>query len=439
MKKPISGNDHNPTAPFPLVILNILCQFSCMKNFTATIHLTITLLLGSVASASEKTPPPKTVTSDSSYSTELSLRFKSDKVHLRAGPGVRYSVTKRLDGAFSQRATLIRQEENWIKVRFEGQDHWVHKTMVDRNLTPPALMVLFKSPTVTLRSGPSEKSPITRVLEDAQYRVVVPVKKSGDWVQLIFEKKPYWAHSSEILSNPNESWNSGVSHSVAEDQFTFIEERKLEAASGSPSAMELVGSFYENQTSLHLEMAYMWLSLARDMAPPEEKARIQKHLDEGVISKLRDSDVAFAEQRIERCQVNKDCGETRRRVFGGVSEEPQRNEKKVTNAPQLSDDLLKRGRTAGELYRLCKNASLRSQHACKEYLLGVGEAIYWSEWQHSGKKRTFCIRKTQKQAAIPNIKNAFLREIVDHPEMSTMPAAPAVLVAMRKEFPCPER
>jgi hypothetical protein len=58
MKKPISGNDYNPTAPFPLVILNILCQFSCMKNFTATIHLTITLLLGSVASASEKTPPP---------------------------------------------------------------------------------------------------------------------------------------------------------------------------------------------------------------------------------------------------------------------------------------------------------------------------------------------------------------------------------------------
>jgi hypothetical protein len=311
--------------------------------------------------------------------------------------------------------------------------------MVDRNLTPPALRILFKSPTVTLRSGPSEKSPITRVLEDAQYRVVVPVKKSGDWVQLIFEKKSYWAHSSEILSNSNESWASGVSYSVAEDQLTYIEERKLEAASGSPSAMELVGSFYENQTNLHLEMAYMWLSLARDTAPPEEKARIQKHLDERVIPKLRDSEIAFAKEKVRRCRSNRDCGETRRRVFGAISEEAQSKVRKQGKPPLLTDEILKRGRSAGELYRLCKNVSLKSQHACKEYLLGVGEAIYWSEWKHGGKKRTFCIRKTQRQATIPKIKKAFLREIVDQPEMSKMPAAPAVLFAMRREFPCSEK
>ena len=112
---------------------------------------------------------------------------------------------------------------------------------------------------------------------------------------------------------------------------------------------------------------------------------------------------------------------------------------KQANPSLLTDEILKRGRSAGQLYRLCKNVSRESQHACREYLLGVGEAIYWSEWKHGGKKRTFCIRKTQRQAAIPNIKNAFLKEIIDHPEMSKMPAAPAVLVAMRKEFPCSER
>ena len=409
-----------------------------MRNLTATLCLSIAVVLGNTGCAPDKTQHPTIGTSQpTNHTTELSLKFTSDNIHLRAGPGIRYPVTKRLDGAFSQNATLLSQEGNWLKVRFEGRDHWVHSSMVDRNRTPQAGEIVFKSSTVNLRSGPGEQFPITRALEDAQYRRGVPIKRSGDWIRLIFDKRSYWAHSSAVIGNPNEPRLSEDAHDLADNQLSVIEEMKVRAALGDPKEMELVGLSYEIQKNLHLEMAYMWLSLARDTAPPEEKARIQKHLDERLIPKLRDSDVAFAEKRIERCQVNKDCGETRRRVFGGVSEEPQRNEKKVTNAPQLSDDLLKRGRTAGDLYRLCKNASLRSRHACKEYLLGVGEAIYWSEWQLSGETRTFCIRKPKAQTAIPTIRNAFLKEIQDRPEISTMPAAPAVLLVLRKLFPCP--
>ena len=225
-----------------------------MKNLTTTLCLTIAVLLGSTACAADKTQPPTIGTSHStSHTTELSLKFTSDKVHLRAGPGVRYPVTKRLDGANALSATLISQEENWIKVRFKGQDHWVHGSMVDRNLTPRARRILYKSSTVNLRSGPGEKFPITRVLEDAQYRIGVPVKRSGDWIRLIFDKRSYWAHSSTIISNPNEAWPSEDAHDLADNQLSFIEERKVQAALGDPKEMELVGSFYESQSNLHLE------------------------------------------------------------------------------------------------------------------------------------------------------------------------------------------
>ena len=81
--------------------------------------------------------------------------------------------------------------------------------------------------------------------------------------------------------------------------------------------MNIVGGIYGGYENLHLQMSYMWLSLAIEKAAPTDKNRIKKHLEEFIIPKLRDSDIASAEKRIKRCKESKyrDCGETSMKVF----------------------------------------------------------------------------------------------------------------------------
>ena len=72
---------------------------------------------------------------------------------------------------------------------------------------------------------------------------------------------------------------------------------------------------YEHQKNLPLEMSYMWLSLAMENAALTDKKRIKKHLEEFIIPKLRDPEIANAQKRMKRCKKFKDCGDTRMRVF----------------------------------------------------------------------------------------------------------------------------
>ena len=62
-------------------------------------------------------------------------------------------------------------------------------------------------------------------------------------------------------------------------------------------------------------MYYMWLSLAMGNAALTDKKRIRKYLEEFIIPKLRDPEIAIAEKRMNRCRKFKDCGETRMGVF----------------------------------------------------------------------------------------------------------------------------
>ena len=62
-------------------------------------------------------------------------------------------------------------------------------------------------------------------------------------------------------------------------------------------------------------MSYMWLSLAMGNAALTDKNRIRKYLEEFIIPKLHDFDIARAEKKIKRCRKFKDCGETRMGVF----------------------------------------------------------------------------------------------------------------------------
>ena len=86
----------------------------------------------------------------------------------------------------------------------------------------------------------------------------------------------------------------------------------MNAAAGDPKAMRMMGLFYGEHNKLHLEMSYMWLSLSMENAAPKDKVFIRKHLDEYIIPKLRDFDIASAEKKIKWCKKSnyRDCADT---------------------------------------------------------------------------------------------------------------------------------
>ena len=176
--------------------------------------------------------------------------------------------------------------------------------------------VLFKVSDVNLRSGPGTRFPISKVLKDAKFRRAVPFGEFENWVHIVFDKHPYWVHSALIQQYKSRAI-SPKSADQGANQLTFFEEIKMQAAAGDPKAMKMVSGVYEHSKNLHLEMSYMWLSLAMKNAALTDKKRIKKHLEELIIPKLRDPEIANAQKRMKRCKKFKDCGETRMRVFQG--------------------------------------------------------------------------------------------------------------------------
>ena len=302
--------------PFSLPIPDILCQTFLMKNLTSILSVSLVALFGVISCAPNTASPPKITTSNATpYQSELSVKFNADKVDLRSGPSLRNSITRRLDKGRNIQATLIKQEKNWIKIGLDGEHHWVHQLMVNKNLTPPIGQFIFNSSTINLRSEPSEQTPAARVLKNARYRIGVPLKKSGEWIRVIFEKRPYWVRSSEVDLNSYHPWSRSYRGNHVNDGLSFMDEMKRKALTGDSGAMEMVGLFYEQQDTVHLEMSYMWLSLAMEKASPEKRVEIQKHLDERVIPKLSDFGIKSAIKRMERCREKNDCDDTQRRVF----------------------------------------------------------------------------------------------------------------------------
>ena len=287
-----------------------------MKNLTAMISMSLIALFGVTSCTPNTASPPKITTSNATpYQSELSVRFNADKVHLRSGPSIKNSITRRLYKGRNIQATLIKQEKNWIQIGLDGEHHWVHRLMVNKNFTPPSGKFIFRSSTVSLLSGPSDKSSTVRVLKNARYRIGVPLKKSGEWIRVIFEKRPYWVRSSDVDLNPSHRWSRSHRGNQVSDGLSFIDKMKRKASTGDAGAMEMVGLFYEQQDTVHLEMSYMWLSLAMEKSSPEKRVEIQKHLDERVIPKLSDFGIKSAIKRMERCREKKDCDVTQRRVF----------------------------------------------------------------------------------------------------------------------------
>jgi len=106
-----------------------------MRNLTATLCLTIAVLLGSAACAPNSGPKSKSSSdaiSEKSKS-ELQVLFRVSDVNLRSGPGTRFPVKRVLENAKGSAAVFDGVSERWVKIIFEEQTYWVHSSLVQRN------------------------------------------------------------------------------------------------------------------------------------------------------------------------------------------------------------------------------------------------------------------------------------------------------------------
>ena len=286
-----------------------------MKKFSGIICLTLGTILGGAAWASTSGNDTSISPGTLPIISELGLQvsFTQSQVSLRSEPNLR-SSRKLLKKAIGKKAILLRQYGTWVQIQFQGQDYWVHHSALNRNLIPPVMRVLFKVPDIELRSGPGLKFPVVAVLNDAKYKIAVPFDKSEKWVRIVFNKRPHWVHSSQILQHEGAEKSAQTSDGIT-NPLSFFEQQKIKAIAGDPKAMELVSALYEQTKSLHLELSYMWLSLAMEKATSSDIERMKKHLDEFIIPKLSDFDIASAQKRITRCKKSADCGDTRKKIF----------------------------------------------------------------------------------------------------------------------------
>ncbi len=112
------------------------------------------------------------------------LSIKSDKVNLRSGPGVKYSIKWEYGSGFPVK--VLKRKGNWVQVKdFESDTGWVHKTLLQKQ---PQMIVKVnrgKEQKINIRSKPGTKN---KIVGKAYYGVVFKtIGKQSDWVKVQHE------------------------------------------------------------------------------------------------------------------------------------------------------------------------------------------------------------------------------------------------------------
>jgi SH3-like domain-containing protein len=104
------------------------------------------------------------------------LSIKGDNVHLRSGPGKKYSVKWEYGAGFPVK--VVGRKGDWLKVKdFEGDTGWVHKSLLTSH---PHMIV--KANKINIRKGPGSKNKIVGM---AYYGVVFEtLQHQSGWVEV---------------------------------------------------------------------------------------------------------------------------------------------------------------------------------------------------------------------------------------------------------------
>ena len=121
------------------------------------------------------------------------VSLRSDKVHMRTGPGVRYPI----DWVYKRRympMEIVAEFGTWRKVRdFQGTEGWMHQSMLTSQRS-----LAVTGQTRTLRySADSNSSAVARI-EPGTIGQIIQCKSNSGWCFLSFGKYEGWLRRVEL-------------------------------------------------------------------------------------------------------------------------------------------------------------------------------------------------------------------------------------------------
>ena len=134
----------------------------------------------------------------SGLATPRFVSLGADKVHMRAGPGVRYPIT----WVYKRRGTpfmVMAEHEYWRKVRdMEGTEGWMHGSLLSGRRT-----AVLRAGITELRQRPDGAAPIVLKAEAGVIGKLLACKKT--WCQMDLADTNAWLPRAAIFGAlPNE-------------------------------------------------------------------------------------------------------------------------------------------------------------------------------------------------------------------------------------------
>jgi SH3-like domain-containing protein len=137
--------------------------------------LFFTVLLGILLCCEAALAQEKSQFNTSGLDIPRFVSLKSDKVYVRAGPGLRYPI-KWIYKKDSLPIEVVQEFDTWRKIRdIEGDEGWVHQTLLSGKRTA---LVIEEKGSVLLRKPQTDGTPVA-ILEP---KVIVVLEEcSGAW------------------------------------------------------------------------------------------------------------------------------------------------------------------------------------------------------------------------------------------------------------------
>ena len=106
-----------------------------MRKLTATLCLTLTILLGSKNAFADFCPSTELHQLSGMEKDDRVVSIRSNETNLRSGPGVRFCPMRMLDEQYLKKTVqIIGKFDTWRLITVDGFKGWVHRAMLSSKL-----------------------------------------------------------------------------------------------------------------------------------------------------------------------------------------------------------------------------------------------------------------------------------------------------------------
>ncbi len=153
--------------------------------------------------------------------SDAAVQILTDDLRVRSGPGTNFSVVGSLHSSAAS-VQYLEENENWVKVHFDGMEGWVAKEYVtilakkkEENTEQPDVPVeeakgqvaTITTDGLNIRSEPSTQSEVLGTLSDGQQVDVLAIR--GDWLNISYNGTVGWVHSDYATIGSSSSGGHG--------------------------------------------------------------------------------------------------------------------------------------------------------------------------------------------------------------------------------------